>query len=593
MKRNWMKLMSLFCVLAIMTTVFAGCGASSSDVESAAQTTTEKETPPTETITAENTIASEIESTEAETAEEAVPTESEEEAETSALEEVPEEEQASEFEDIDLPLVNVPTELSLWVALKPFLMAYNLDINNLTFYREMEARTGVSLDISSVAIFAANEAFNLIIASGDYPDMMDSFQVMYTGSADSAIDQEIIVDLMDCIDLMPNYQAALDMDKTFWMDSMTPYGALPSANMLFASSEGATVGFMIREDWLNECGLDIPVTYGDMEKTLETFKQKYGAAALGINGYGQGWGVAAGLGVRDLDVSDASKAGFLMKDGVVTYSPATEEYREYLELIRDWYAKGYVWKDFVSQSNSMYECMLSGEVGVCTQERDLIQTLTDMMQVEDSNAGWIGIRGLRKEPEDELHISYFVEKIIYGIAVAATSEHVELAAQWLDYCYSPDGQLLTNYGIEGEGLQFDVNGNPGYTDLVLHNADYSIVAASAIYSQYGGAMLCYGDRTFGGYTDRTRHAIEQWGLDGQDWMYPTKATMTTEQGEEYTVLINDINSYITETTLKFIIGDEELNDSTWNTYMSTVEKMGLARAVEIKQEALDAYLNIE
>jgi len=241
----------------------------------------------------------------------------------------------------------------------------------------------------------------------------------------------------------------------------------------------------------------------------------------------------------------------------------------------------------------MYQFMLSGEIGVCTQERDLIQTLTDMMQVDDPDAGWIGIRGLRKNPEDELHISYFVEKIIYGISVAATSPHRDLAAQWLDYCYSPDGQLLTNYGVEGEGLQFDENGNPGYTDLVLHSADYSIVAASAIYSQYGGAMLCYGDRTFGGYTDRTRNAIEQWAMDGQDWMYPTKATMTTEQGEEYTVLINEINSYITEMTLKFIMGEEELNDSSWEAYMDNVENMGLQRAVELKQEALDAYLSLK
>ena len=512
------------------------------------------------------------------------------ETEDEAEPEPKQEEPASAFVDLDLPLVEEPTELSLWVALKPFLMAYNLDVNDLTFYREMEARTGVSLDISSVAIFAANEAFNLIIASGDYPDMMDSFQVMYTGSADSAIDQEIIVDLMDCIDLMPNYQAALDTDQTFWMDSLTPNGALPSANMLFASSEGATIGFMIREDWLSECGLEIPVTYDDMETTLEAFKQKYGVGALGVSGYGQGWGVAAGMGVRDLDVSDASKAAFLMEDGVVSYSPATEEYRDYLELMADWYAKGYVWKDFVSQANSMYQYMLSGEVGVCTQERDLIQTLTDMMQVDDPDAGWIGIRGLRKAPEDELHISYFVEKIIYGIAVAATSAHRDLAAQWLDYCYSPEGQLLTNYGVEGEGLQFDKDGNPGYTDLVLHSADYSTVAASAIYSQYGGAMLCYGDRTFGGYTDRTRNAIEQWALDGQDWMYPTKATMTTEQGEEYTTLINEINSYITEMTLKFIMGEVALNDDTWAEYMENVENMGLARAVEIKQEALDAYL---
>ena len=501
------------------------------------------------------------------------------------------EEPVPAFVDPDLPLVQEPTELSLWVALKPFLMAYNLDVNDLTFYREMEARTGVSLDISSVAIFAANEAFNLIIASGDYPDMMDSFQVMYTGSADSAIEQEIIVDLMDCIDLMPNYQAALDSDQTFWMDSLTPDGALPSANMLFASSEGATIGFMIREDWLRECGLEVPVTYDDMEKTLEAFKQKYGASALGVSGYGQGWGVAAGMGVRDLDIADASKAAFLVKDGQVSYSPATEEYRDYLELMADWYAKGYVWKDFASQANYMYQYMLSGDIGVCTQERDLIQTLTDMMQVDDPDAGWIGIRGLRKDPGDELHISYFVEKIIYGIAVAATSAHRDLAAQWLDYCYSPEGQILTNYGVEGEGLRYDAEGNPGYTDLVLHSPDYSTVAASAIFSQYGGAMICYGDRTFGGYTDRTRNAIEQWAMDGQDWMYPTKATMTTDQGEEYTTLINEINSYITEMTLKFIIGEVELNDDTWGTYMETVENMGMARATEIKQEALAAYLS--
>ena len=512
------------------------------------------------------------------------------EEEAAASVELPEEEPAPAFVDVDLPLVDEPTEMSFWLALKPFLMAYNLDVNELTFFREMEARTGVSLDISSVAIFAANEAFNLIIASGDYPDMMDSFQVMYTGSADSAIDQEIIVDLMDYIDLMPNYQAALDTDHTFWMDSLTPGGALPSANMLWATSEGATIGFMIREDWLQECGLEVPVTYDDMEKTLEAFKQNYGVAALGISGYGQGWGVAAGMGVRDLDVSDASKSAFLVKDGQVSYSPATEEYRDYLELIHDWYEKGYVWQDFVSSANSMYQYMLSGEIGVCTQERDLIQMLTDMMQAEDPDAGWIGIRGLRKNPGDELHISYFVEKIIYGIAVAATSEHKELAAQWLDYCYSPDGQLLTNYGVEGEGLQFDAEGNPSYTDLVLHSETYSTVAASAIYSQYGGAMLCQGDRTFAGYTDRTRNAIELWAQDGQDWMYPTKATMTTEQGEEYTTLINEINGYIAEMTLKFIIGEVELNDDTWATYMTNVENMGLARAVEIKQEALDAYL---
>lgn len=430
-----------------------------------------------------------------------------------------------------------------------------------------------------------------MVASGEYPDLIDSFQVNYTGSADSAIEQDIIVDLMDYLDdYMPNYKAALDSDSSFWQDSLTQEGALPSANMLFATDEGATIGMMIREDWLNEVGMDVPVTYEDMEAVLAAFKETYGVAALGLNSYGQGWGISAGLGVRDLDTSDVSKAAFLCKDGVVSFSPATEEYRTYMELLQDWYAKGYIWPDFISQSGNVYDYMASGVIGVTTSERDYVQTITDMLQIDHPDAGFIGIRALRQDPDEVLHISYFVERIIYGTSISATSEHKELAAQWLDYCYSPDGQLLTNYGVEGEGLQYDAEGNPCYTDLVLHNETYGVTAACAIFSQYGGAMLCYGDRGFAGYSQRIQDAIEQWGYDSQDWMYPTKVTMTSEQGETYTTIINEINSYVAETTLKFILGEIAITDDSWQTYLDDMEKMGLSEAVQIKQNALDVYL---
>lgn len=501
------------------------------------------------------------------------------------------EESMSEFVSLDLPLVEEPTEMRLWMALKPFLLAYNLEISETTFFREMAARTGITLDIESVAIFAASESFNLMIASGEYPDLIDSFQVFYTGSADSAIEQEIIVDLMDYMDeYMPNYQAALDSNDSFWMDSLTPAGALPSANMLFARDEGATIGMIIREDWLKDANMDVPETYDDMEQFLAYCKDAYGVGALGLNGYGQCLGVSAGLGVRDLDTSDVSKAAFLNKDGEVVFSPATEDYREYLELLVDWYQKGYIWPDFISQSNNMSSYLASGAFAACTTERDAIQNVTDMLQVDDPEAGFIGMRSLRKDPEEKLHISYFIESIIYGTAISATSAQPELAAQWLDYCYSPEGQLLTNYGVEGEGLTYDENGEPGYSDLVLHNENYGVTAACAIYSQYGGGMLCYGDRAFAGFSTRIQEAIDNWRYDDWEWIYPTKVTLTTQQGEEYTPIINELNSYVSEATLKFILGETVLNDSTWQNYLDTLEGMGLSRCLEIKTEALEAYL---
>jgi putative aldouronate transport system substrate-binding protein len=328
-----------------------------------------------------------------------------------------------------------------------------------------------------------------------------------------------------------------------------------------------------------------------MENVLAAFKEKYQVAALALGGYGQNWGISSGLGVRDLELDDVSKAAFLNVDGNVSYSPANDGYREYMELLHDWYEKGYVWPDFISQANNVSDYLISGTVGVATAERDLIQTITDMLQVEDPEAGLIGIKALRKDPDEVLNISYFVEKIIYGTAISATSDHKELAARWLDYCYSPEGQILTNYGVEGEGLQYDADGNPGYTDLVLHNDTYSAIAASTVYSAYGGAMLCYADRINPSYSERVLAALENWGYDTQDWVYPTKVTLTTEQGEAYTTIINEVNSYVAETSMKFIIGDLPINDETWEEYLDNMNKMGLEEVISIKQDALNTYLS--
>lgn len=501
-------------------------------------------------------------------------------------------EPASEFVSIELPLTDTPATLDMWASESPMLSAYGLKMQDLSFYHEMEKRTGVTLNITSAPFFTASDSFNLMVASGDYPDMIDSFQRFYTKSADNAIDEDIIIDLQDYLeDYMPNYKAALDYDPSFWLDSLTQSGALPSANMLFAVSEGPSKGLMIRKDWLDECGLDIPSDYEDMEEVLEAFKNKFSVAAMALDSNGQSIGISAGLTVRELNTMDPSQAAFLNIDGEVSYSPATENYREYLEMIHDWYEKGYIWKDFVSEGSNSQDYVISGQLGVLTGIKDGLDTMTSSLQETDSNAEVIGIKALRKDPDEVLKVRNYVENVIYGTAVSVDCENKELACKWLDYCYSPEGQILTNYGIEGEGLQYDENGNPEYTDLVLHNDTYNGTFACSVYSQYGGSMLCYADRTFAALSDRVLDALDCWEYDTQEWMYPTKVTMSTEQGEEYNNIVNDLNSYVAEMTLKFIVGDAVLDDNSWSDHLDVLDGMGLEDCISIKQEALDIYLS--
>jgi putative aldouronate transport system substrate-binding protein len=41
--------------------------------------------------------------------------------------------------------------------------------------------------------------------------------------------------------------------------------------------------------------------------------------------------------------------------------------------------------------------------------------------------------------------------------------------------------------------------------------------------------------------------------------------------------------------IKFILGTEAITDASWNTYISTINRMGIDRAIEIQNAALIRY----
>ena len=54
------------------------------------------------------------------------------------------------------------------------------------------------------------------------------------------------------------------------------------------------------------------------------------------------------------------------------------------------------------------------------------------------------------------------------IYITTACKNPELAAKWLDFQYSEQGQLLNWYGIEGETYTLDADGKPQFTDMVLN-----------------------------------------------------------------------------------------------------------------------------
>jgi putative aldouronate transport system substrate-binding protein len=69
---------------------------------------------------------------------------------------------------------------------------------------------------------------------------------------------------------------------------------------------------------------------------------------------------------------------------------------------------------------------------------------------------------------------------------------------------------------------------------------------------------------------------------------PVGVTLTAEESDELTNIEASLGTYVPEMSAKFITG--EATKADWENYLKELDKMGLARALEIRQAAYDRFL---
>ena len=71
--------------------------------------------------------------------------------------------------------------------------------------------------------------------------------------------------------------------------------------------------------------------------------------------------------------------------------------------------------------------------------------------------------------------------------------------------------------------------------------------------------------------------------------YTLSTTMTAEEKQAYASRFNDLNTYVTEQTLRFVMGESSFDE--WDSFIDTVYSMGAEELTTYKQAALDRYNN--
>ena len=486
------------------------------------------------------------------------------------------------------PLEAGDTTLTYWLTMTAAVSASGVaNYAELPIAQELEKRTGVKIEYIQPSSANAGEQFNLMIASGQLPDIIAFPWNNYPGGAKMAMTDGVIIPLNDMMDAgwAPNFTALMGKYPEVAKEAKTDEGLYFATGTVAPDRElNTTAGPIIRLDWLEELGLDKPETMDEWYTVLKAFKNK---------------GVKVPLNIRIDAIQSGAFIGaykigydFYHVDGKVMYGPAQPAYKEFLTTMKKWYDEGLYDRNFSTTDSA---------------------TITANMINNDAGATWSalggGIGSLTNANPDALYggAPYPTHKkgekpwfgqasARFGIKAGITTQckDPELAMKWLDYGYSKEGHMLLNFGIEGvsyEWVEKDGEKYPQYTNLITKNPDgLSMSQAFALYSQAGQG---------GNYRQDVRYLEQYAGLPQQQdawkqWVYTDTfehnvpaTSVADKDADEYATLLADISAYRDEMYIKFIMGTESLDD--FEKYVETLNNMGLKRLTEIKQKAFDMY----
>ena len=576
------RILALMLALSMLLALTACGSAAGSGTETASSA------PASEASAAEAPAAEEEPAAEAsaeEPAAEASAADTASSAEEASAAEVSEEEPVIEYGEVSYPVFEELTEMTIFGSASPqFLGSVDMTLYGQTeAVQQLEEATGVRLDYSSMTNDDVyQEQLTLRIASGDYPDFFCKAPDFYAAGAAGLLEDEVCIDIAPLLDEhAPDLKRLLDEDKDYAENVYTDNGELVGVKMRAAPiSDG---GGIIRQDWLDEQGLEMPTTFDQLHEVLLAFKSAYDCSnTIGVLS-SLGTALSYGFNVK----MDTNNFTFVVHDGVV--SPTIEEpaAREYVELLAEYYSEGLFNSDFLANFSPMVfdQMAYTNDVGFWASGRMSFNGMFEA-QIQDDDAVIAPVPDITKTGTETSNIGGAGTPVgKNSISITTQNPYPEESVEFINYMFTEEGIELANYGVEGMTFEYE-NGEPVYTDMILNNPDgYNSNVARSLYTL--NAFLPYFqpqaalEMTF--TSPRMGEAEAIWMATRSPEEYTW--SLDSAEADEYNALISGINTKIQEELTAMVMGQESMDQ--WDTLIDTLYSMDLQRCIDLQQQAFD------
>jgi len=491
-----------------------------------------------------------------------------------------------------VPASDVPVTLDIF-----FLMNRPGEIYDNNWPVELHAAklTNVALNNINLKDGAFGiEAFNLMLANGDIPDIVGGKGLRKQFNTHGP--KGLFLPLNDLIEKhAPNIYQYFQENPEIINAVSAADGNLYHIPYIPDGKFGRA--YYIRTDWLKKLGLDVPDTVDDLYNVLTAFK----------NDDPNGNGIADEIPyfirsryelVRLVTLWDARSTGsdtahdFYVKNGTIKHGYTEDNYRIGIRNIAKWYSEGLIDQDAFDRSGDVRKELLGSNIGGMTHD-----WFASTATYNDSLAG--AIEGFEFKPmappktpsgnrvEEHRRIAIKPD----GWAITNQNKSPIETIKYFDFWFSPYGRRLSNFGIEGNEYTV-VDGKPVFTDEVLNG---SIPVNKRLWSV--GAQVQRGVLQDYEYERQWTNKIALAGIDmyekGDFLVDPFHGvTLNEKEKAVFDDYWADIVAFMVERQEDWMLGYRDV-DKDWDSYIKRIDKLGIEKVLAVMQSAYNRQYSSE
>ena len=467
------------------------------------------------------------------------------------------------------------------------------DILTLNWIRE-----NMNVDIHIMAVPDSDYSTKLSTMAGTnaLPDVveMDASMMKTTASAG------MLLNLSEHESSMPDYLKLMEGEER-------------AANTATYKHEGNLYGFQILEDYrigiaplpvirmdlLEKYGIETPASWEELYDAMLTLKEKdpehYVFSTrngikylIGNMAYSMG---AGGYGATQSEFP----VYYEPDEDRYIYGPGKAEFKNVIAYLANAYADGLLHQDYnIMDRTMMTSYLTSGTLSLVIDNTTFSNAYNEALRELEPDAYFDMLDPLTYGDKTTARQVTFSKDWDQFSVISVKAKRGEAIVKFFNWLYTQEGELLTNYGVEGETYKW-ADGQPQLLDAVCEIGNYSTLRASyglgtwyiarLVNEKTNMDMLKYlGEKTGDLPVNISQsERIQKLKEEGVLVSVPSFPSFSAQELERITTLVTSLNAVFEQEIDKFITGMRSMDD--WDAFAKELKDMGGSELEEIYNTA--------